>query len=82
MIRKFLVSIFADHHREHVVAVMRESKLIVQGYMAGLFIEMGIITLINYAGFLIIGITRSIRQTVKKILKRKSTYTIKYLCKK
>lgn len=56
MIRKFLVSIFADHHREHVIAVIRESKLIVQGYMAGLLIEMGIITLINYAGFLIIGI--------------------------
>jgi predicted PurR-regulated permease PerM len=56
MIRKFLVSIFADHHREHVIAVIRESKLIVQGYMAGLLIEMGIITLINYTGFLIIGI--------------------------
>lgn len=56
MIRKFLVSIFADHHREHVLAVIRESKLIVQGYMAGLLIEMGIITVINYAGFLIIGI--------------------------
>jgi len=56
MIRKFLESIFADHHREHVRAVIHESKLIVQGYMAGLIIEMGLITLINYAGFLIIGI--------------------------
>jgi len=56
MIRKFLVSIFADDHRDHVISVIRESKLIVQGYMAGLLIEMGIITLINYAGFLIIGI--------------------------
>jgi predicted PurR-regulated permease PerM len=56
MIRKFLVSIFADHHRQHVIAVIRESKLIVQGYMAGLMIEMGIITVINYAGFLIVGI--------------------------
>jgi len=56
MIRKFLVAIFADNHREHVIGVIRESKLIVQGYMAGLLIEMGIITLINYAGFLIIGI--------------------------
>ena len=56
MIRKFLVSIFANDHREHVIAVIRESKLIVQGYMAGLLIEMGIITLINYTGFLIIGI--------------------------
>ena len=56
MIRKFLVSIFADHHHEHVIEVLRESKLIVQGYMRGLMIEMGIITLINYAGFLIVGI--------------------------
>ncbi|MEP6926622.1 MAG: AI-2E family transporter [Ginsengibacter sp.] len=56
MIRKFLENIFADDHREHVIAVIHESKLIVQGYMAGLLIEMGIITLVNYAGFLIIGI--------------------------
>ncbi len=56
MIRKFLVSIFAEHHRQHVVAVIQESKSIVQGYMGGLLIEMGIITLINYIGFLIIGI--------------------------
>lgn len=56
MIRKFLINIFANHHREHVVAVIKESKLIVQGYMGGLLIEMGIITLINYAGFLIVGI--------------------------
>lgn len=56
MIRNFLVNIFSDHHRIHVVDVINESKLIVQSYMAGLLIEMGIITLINYAGFLIIGI--------------------------
>lgn len=56
MIRKFLISIFSDDHRDHVVEVIRESKVIVQSYMAGLLIEMGIITLINYAGFLIIGI--------------------------
>lgn len=40
----------------HVEEVIKESKLIVQSYMTGLLIEMGIITLINYAGFLIIGI--------------------------
>ncbi len=56
MIRNFLISIFSNHHREHVVEVIRESKVIVQSYMAGLLIEMGIITIINYAGFLIIGI--------------------------
>ncbi len=56
MIRKFLVSIFSEHHRTHVIDVINESKMIVQSYMTGLLIEMGIITLINYAGFLIIGI--------------------------
>ena len=56
MIRKFIISIFSDHHKTHVVEVIRESKMIVQGYLTGLLIEMGIIALINYAGFLIIGI--------------------------
>lgn len=56
MIRKFIISIFSDHHRLHVIEVIKESKLIVQGYLTGLLIEMGIIALINYAGFLIIGI--------------------------
>lgn len=56
MICNFLVRIFSDHHRTHVEEVIKESKLIVQSYMTGLLIEMGIITLINYAGFLIIGI--------------------------
>ena len=56
MIRKFLENIFAADHRGHVIEVIQEAKLIVQGYMAGLLIEMGIITVVNYAGFLIIGI--------------------------
>lgn len=56
MIRKFLVNIFADQHRKKVMEVIRESKIIVHDYMIGLLIEMGIITLINYAGFLIVGI--------------------------
>ncbi len=56
MIKIFLINIFAEHHKEHVEHVMRESRLIVNGYMMGLLIEMAIITLINYIGFLIVGI--------------------------
>ena len=56
MIRIFLVNIFAEHHKEHVVHVMKESKSIVNGYMVGLLIEMAIITLINFIGFFIVGI--------------------------
>ena len=56
MIRLFLVNIFADEHKEHVEHVLRESRSIVNGYMIGLLIEMSIITIINYIGFLIVGI--------------------------
>jgi len=56
MLKKFLVSVFADHHRKKVVEVIKESRLIVYGYMVGLLIEMGIIAAINTAGFLLVGI--------------------------
>jgi predicted PurR-regulated permease PerM len=56
MIKKFMIDIFSDKHKPKVQEVITESRLIVQGYMTGLLIEMGIITAINTAGFLIVGI--------------------------
>ena len=56
MIKKFLINIFSNHHKEKVKEVIKESRLIVQGYMVGLLIEMGIIATINTAGFLVFGI--------------------------
>lgn len=60
LIRKFLVSIFADRHRASVEEVLRESKTIIQSYMVGLLIEMGIVTALNATGFLMLGIEYAI----------------------
>jgi predicted PurR-regulated permease PerM len=60
MIRKFLIQIFKDEHEPKVIEVLRESRAIVQGYMIGLIIEMGIVAAINSAGFFILGIRYAI----------------------
>jgi len=56
MIKRFFVSIFKDEHEAKVIEVLRESRSIVQGYMIGLMIEMGIVAAINSFGFIILGI--------------------------
>ncbi len=60
MIRKFLVKVFKDEHEARVMEVLRESRSIVQGYMIGLIIEMGIIATINSVGLMILGIQYAI----------------------
>lgn len=60
MIRKFLIKVFKDKHEPKVIEVLRESRAIIQGYMIGLIIEMGIVAAINSAGFLILGIRYAI----------------------
>lgn len=56
MIKRFIVAVFNNEHEPKVVEVLQESKSIVQGYMTGLIIEMGIIAAINTTGFIIVGI--------------------------
>ena len=56
LIHKFLLDVFAARYQPHVEEVLTESKTIVQGYMVGLLLEMAIVTVLNTAGFLIIGI--------------------------
>lgn len=56
LIHKFLLNVFADRHRTKVEDVLTESNSIVQGYMLGLLLEMAIVTALNTAGFLILGI--------------------------
>ncbi len=56
MIKKFFVGVFKQEHEAKVLEVLRESRSIVQGYMVGLIIEMGIVAAINSLGFIIIGI--------------------------
>jgi predicted PurR-regulated permease PerM len=60
LIKKFLISIFSDKHRYSVEEVIRESRVIIQSYMVGLLIEMGIVAALNATGFFIIGIDYAI----------------------
>jgi predicted PurR-regulated permease PerM len=60
LIRKFLISLFADKHKGSVEDVLRESRVIIQSYMVGLLIEMGIVAALNATGFLLIGIKYAI----------------------
>lgn len=60
LIKKFFISIFSDEHRSSVEEVLRESRVIIQSYMLGLLIEMGIVAALNATGFLIIGIEYAI----------------------
>jgi len=60
MIKKFFLSVFKDEHEARVMEVLKESRSIVQGYMIGLIIEMGIVAAINSAGFFILGIQYAI----------------------
>ncbi|MEO5648043.1 MAG: AI-2E family transporter [Chitinophagaceae bacterium] len=56
MIKRFLINVFTITHKEKVMEVLKESRIIVQSYMMGLLIEMGIVATINISGFLILGI--------------------------
>lgn len=56
MLKKFLIDVFRDGNREKVQEVLSESRNVIQSYMVGLLIEMGIVALINFLGFTIIGI--------------------------
>lgn len=56
LIRKFLIDIFADRHREKVEEVLYQSRIIVQSYMVGLLLEMAIVAVLNWLGFFFVGI--------------------------
>jgi predicted PurR-regulated permease PerM len=56
MIKNFMVNVFHNDQKSKVLDVIKESRIIVQSYMVGLLIEMGIVASINVAGFLLLGI--------------------------
>lgn len=59
-IKRFLIAVFNKTHEPTVTEVLQESKGIVQKYMLGLIIEMGIVALANSAILLIIGVEYAI----------------------
>lgn len=60
MIRRFLFAIFSREHETEIAEVLVESKGIVQKYMLGLIIEMGIVALLNTTVLLIMGVKYAI----------------------
>lgn len=57
---RFLYLLFGVENRTKVYEVLTHTKIIVQGYMVGLFIEFVIIAILNAVGLFILGIEYSI----------------------
>jgi putative permease len=55
----FMVSLFKQEHSEKVVSVLNQVKYIVKRYIVGLFLQMGIIALLSFIAFTIIGVKYS-----------------------
>lgn len=60
LIKNFFICMFKDKHKTSVEEVLNESRVIIQSYMVGLLIEMGIVAALNATGFMIIGIKYAI----------------------
>jgi predicted PurR-regulated permease PerM len=60
MMYNFFLRLFDSEHSPRVKEVLQESRYIVQGYMIGLIVEMGIVAAINTTGFLVLGISYAI----------------------
>lgn len=56
LIRKFLYSVFRKEHCDRVAMVIKQSKLMINSYMTGLLIEMGIVAASNSIGLALLGI--------------------------
>jgi len=56
LIRRFLFAVFRKEYSEKVATVIRQSKLMINSYMTGLLIEMGIVAVCNSIGLILLGI--------------------------
>lgn len=56
LIRRFLFAVFRKEHGERVALVIKQSKLMINSYMTGLLIEMGIVAASNSIGLALLGI--------------------------
>jgi len=56
LIRRFLYAVFRKEYSERVTLVIKQSKLMINSYMTGLLIEMGIVAVCNSIGLLMLGI--------------------------
>lgn len=56
LIRRFLYAVFHREHGAKVALVIKQSKLMINSYMTGLLIEMGIVAASNSIGLIMLGI--------------------------
>jgi len=56
LIRRFLYAVFRKEYSERVTLVINQSKLMINSYMTGLLIEMGIVAACNSIGLWMLGI--------------------------
>lgn len=56
LIRRFLYGVFRKEHSDKVALVIKQSKLMINSYMMGLLIEMGIVAACNSIGLVLLGI--------------------------
>ena len=56
LIRKFLYAVFRKEHSDKVALVIKQSKLMINSYMTGLLIEMGIVAVCNSVGLMMLGV--------------------------
>lgn len=55
-IRNFLIAVFPQKHEAKVTKTIYQTKGMIENYLLGLLIEMGIMAILSWIGFLIIGI--------------------------
>ena len=56
LIRRFLYAVFRKEYSDKVGLVIKQSKLMINSYMTGLLIEMGIVAVCNSVGLVMLGI--------------------------
>lgn len=56
LIRRFLYAVFRKEYSDKVTVVIQQSKLMINSYMTGLLIEMGIVAVFNSIGLILLGI--------------------------
>jgi predicted PurR-regulated permease PerM len=56
LIRRFLYAAFRKEYSDKVAIVIKQSKLMINSYMTGLLIEMGIVAVCNSVGLVMLGI--------------------------
>jgi predicted PurR-regulated permease PerM len=56
LLLNFIYEVFSEEHSQHVAEILKQTKTAIQSYIVGLLIEMIIVSLMNSAALLILGV--------------------------